>query len=968
MVVRCNKQKVYEKNYNNVVGASESSLRTVTAHDDTNSIYVAPNGDDSTGDGTSSAPFLTLEHALNNMGSMNILTIIRNGYVGDMVFAPPVTPLPDDLVLQVEAEEIASIQVSDELKVSNIDDALINNEWMNSLQYRNGLWVALCVYESDDDASGFRIYYSTDGINWSDTGAGSYFRNLAASPDGDVWVVMKDTGTTSGSHQIYTSTDGITWALSSAPEDTYNSIAVSNDIIIVTITLSTSNLYSQDGGSTWDTVDIGYDLRLPCYSSYYDRFYYGGSAGNLYSNDGLNWLEYDTPATFPNRLSETEGGYLVGMGGDGFVYSSDGINFYLGNTPESTVIEYWYGIACSGNLFIAVSYVGNAADGRMVVSTDGISWKTLESSKRYNTIASNREGMFIAGVAYPSTLTNLHQLVESNGFSIKSDNCEINGFDIFGTSVTFALLYGHGSSSLTLKWCTIQSCANGMKNFAQANIQNTLFLSLDGYAIDGVDNPIITDCLFHSIEGTAVNHSGDELNINHCTFYDCGTGIKINDEISTITAFKNLVLAACGTLIEAVHSVSLDYSIADNQRGLVNCTLGTGCIVGVKPLFHDADNQDFKLWHKEEGFAYDSAGAFAASDGEDCGCYRVSFSVSSLEWHQYNLPPQSIEVLRSKTPVKAENNYTYSGAFKRFVLDFLWELAIEALESTKTNLLFQMNHIISDDNPLQVFPVGRDVWSTSEGSGELVIIHNYDSLPTNRPIAQLIMGDTDMQIFKQYYQEDIQDTPVGSFIVVQNVTGMGSYPNIPFKIINWDGMNELTLECIMNIELSSDNDGFYAFNVVKTAFVAPATFLGVNDNGYLVFDCTLIQSFEYNQWKGFWFHTAYDTDLGSGRQYFRVVKNSSNYLYCDNPLDNPLPAQDTHVISIDMLMMKAQPDTIESEPTEPVTHGKFGNDWYSTLVTREEHDGVGLTGFLHGNETGQKLVLIESEDFDGDGL
>ena len=112
MLVKAVREKEYNIIRDNAVGPTTSTtLRTVTAHNDTNCIYVAPNGANSN-PGTQALPKLTIQAGIDQAlgDGKSIVTVIRNGYVGEMIFQEQIKLVADSMIIQVELGEIATIK------------------------------------------------------------------------------------------------------------------------------------------------------------------------------------------------------------------------------------------------------------------------------------------------------------------------------------------------------------------------------------------------------------------------------------------------------------------------------------------------------------------------------------------------------------------------------------------------------------------------------------------------------------------------------------------------------------------------------------------------------------------------------------------------------------------------------------------------------------------------------------------
>jgi hypothetical protein len=249
---------------------------------------------------------------------------------------------------------------------------------------------------------------------------------------------------------------------------------------------------------------------------------------------------------------------------------------------------------------------------------------------------------------------------------------------------------------------------------------------------------------------------------------------------------------------------------------------------------------------------------------------------------------------------------------------------------------------------------------------------NANGLVRLIPNATTITNET----INGFYGDD--EPQAGQFLWVKNISGAtGTYIIYPFKIVEAKGDNHaLLLENLYSLYpglgFSADPDGDYIYDLVKCVGAVILQYLGVDDDGYLEFDASLLsQLWEVNQWRDYYMHISYAQNIGS-RTYFRIDHNTSNKIFCEDTLGNlsSLTLNYFYYCSIDLAMMKAQPDNLQPSSLPPGTaFSRNGNDIYSTEVTREQNTTISNQGWLRFNERGQSITLVMSRtDVDGDGL
>ena len=191
-----------------------------------------------------------------------------------------------------------------------------NNDTIQTVAYGNGLWVAFSL---------FKIFRSTDGINWvSNNLYTGYNNNRMVTYANGIWVtVVTDSG-----YYYYNGTDRIMIS------------------------------YSYDGINWNSSEPLNYFNHGYCVI-YANGLWIVGCGGGI-SFDGSGWTDSNTC----------------------FLYSYDGINWTAENTY---ILSACYGIAFGNGMWVAVGGgddLGTSGKDQVVYSYDGFSWTGVSSLKR----------------------------------------------------------------------------------------------------------------------------------------------------------------------------------------------------------------------------------------------------------------------------------------------------------------------------------------------------------------------------------------------------------------------------------------------------------------------------------------------------------------------------------------------------------------------------------------------------------
>lgn len=477
MLVRCDKLETYTETPANVIGATESTtLRTVTSHNDANCKYVAMNGSDSTGTGTAANPYRSIKFGIANLGgAFTIVTVERNGYVGDLYFDEDIggglNILPANSTLQVELGEKATIKKTD-LVIGSSGSA--NRNWVD-VGYGSTYWVAAGNVMTAGSIAADYLYYSTDRTTWTIINAGvmsaakvwqfcRYIEHLG------MWIA----GTNAS--DFYTATDP-TGAWTQVTGGVFAAGLLFNDIAtdgnIVVMAASDDVYYSYDL-STWVAEGReGYFLKI-VYAS--DKWIlHNLTAKTLeYSTDGLNWLATNAPNLTYNRLSGSdEDVWIAPSTTNGVLWSHDAINWYYSDTTG-----YYHDSTYADGLFFSsiAATIGTNVSGQY--SLDGKVWTTY--------IPTATTSVNYVGYSKGDLITCNYDAITYNGSVLaRSESCvipingngiTINGFIIDG-DLYFNGVLGNDNTGFTIKWCTLQNWNNvALGHLDTADLSTVLIL------------------------------------------------------------------------------------------------------------------------------------------------------------------------------------------------------------------------------------------------------------------------------------------------------------------------------------------------------------------------------------------------------------------------------------------------------------------------------------------------------------
>lgn len=941
MEILYNKEKSYTVTPTNVVGATTNSiLRTVTVHNDTNCKYVAMNGDDTTGTGTSGNPYRTIEKAVSTLGgAFMIVTIIRNSYIGDLSFEAPDTSLSGGHILQVELGELATILRS---SFKTIVDATGSTLPATDFAYYNNRWVATITGSN-------KMYYSFNGIIWTITASvTANWTGIAVDTNGK-WVAVAD------QLGIYTSTDGINWTVASSPPPSpgtklWSSIAVNDQGLFVVTSFGNTSvnptpLYYSTDGDTWAVCNNSNQLWY--YVTWKAGKWVATSSQFLYySTDGINWLLTNAgEGSFIGVDGNSEGNYWIAVKNNKFIYSYDIIEWFSLDTPN----EIFGFITNFGTLWIAG---GNST--KLYYSLDGKTFleMTNSTSNNYTRIRFNKFGFCQAG----SQSTNQIQYITTWLLYLPNNLSVINGFILDGQNLIPNGINYNYTSSPVLEWNTFQNLRYNTCNDNVGSFQENIFNG----GLYGLyeTSSVLWNNLFYNQTEISILYTGTTPSIQWNTIVNSNTGIKLTKTITSVDNFKNNLVAYCSQALESVvTNITPTYSLFHGD--LINVILDTTSLDQVKPLFHDFLTNDFHIRHLAEGYPFDSPGVEQGEFNTDVGCYTLNISSGSATYTSILLHEKDYKVTRKPFVVNAFESYTLNAAYHRTIEDELSGYLVES-KSGNNKEFQQIKDLMRQDKPFICKPQNNGITSTNiQGSFKWL-----DKTKINGLIECIanIYTDVDLEATKW----------IGNYMAVGAIAGSSTpWSNgYFFKIIcherTPDGKHKFILENYLDnwpgTGFAADPDGTYNAQLWETMLMFWAEYMGL-DNGYEKFEAQTTNAYygERNQWKGYC----------SLLQNMRIVRHKDKDFWMEQFIDPTWsPSIGTQYMFImEVLNVKIVPASLEPSPTaDNWLHGKKGNDYHSTPATRENHPDFDKTGFLVDNEKNFSFTLKESIETDVEDL
>lgn len=995
MVIRHNKDITYTKTYKNAAGIEFANVGNRTKRagvDGTNSRYIAPNGNDTTGTGTSGNPWLTLDKAIANLDTTykNIL-IIRNSYVGEMVFDAPSLIIPDDCCIQTDdVTEYAVIEGGDinytdcimtpvsgrhfedmdynpstgrAIAATSVNSGATEKLWYSDdegvtwnvlttspavsqgwagISYGNGIWVATHVvitakpYWSNDDGATWNIATGTTGVSFSTIGFGNGY-----------FICQEASG-------LLRSTDGNTWSLVDSNLKNASALEYGNGRWLNYNSQSPPGLYySDDDGLTWNLMST--NLNFPSdafigYKYYEGLWVAGGSTDPLLSFSGMIWYSDDNGNTWNIASS-------------------------LPPVPSGITSWYFFIVACIDGLWM----VGNSY--RPVYSIDGKNW--VECGNVQPTSSAQWSYIWATGSNFVASLNLYGYKAQYSSVSMiyAAKKIYLNGLRLKGNDHPYGVITQDqtNNSLIDLRFCNIDNIKfDAIGQNSKVIIENSIFHDIGRDAIHNtIASSTTEDSIFYNIEGTAIimDTFSHLATVEHCTFYNCGTALHLKVASLSNDWTRNHLFAKCGYALRSdVDRIEIRHSVIEGS--LINAyPAATGTIVGAEVLFHDALNGNLEIRHIEEGYVFDSPGVEAADDthvctygtpARDCGAWILCFDASTPTWKSTIINGDDLKVNRPIVLVNAQSSITFSGAYNRSYRNDLVNYNVD-IKQGKTSLTNEIREVLTSNLPLQVFPVDYGGVLLTGGLSTFTWLDKTDILGK----VKMEINDANETLIKTLM---VKERIEGMFIAVNSIAGAASPWNVayPFKILEYDNYHTLILENYYDhypgSGFSADPDGNYGSGFLLFLFFGRFQWKSVTEGIHELAMTNLNQLFQVNQWKGYWM-TCNNNAMGS-RAYVKIVENDEDTLWVKD-YDNVLGGagvDDWFYAGIDLIMMKSEPNELASSPfQEEGQIGKHGNDFYATVGATEQSSYL----FQESN-FGFKLIESAGEkeyiDYDTDGL
>jgi hypothetical protein len=285
-------------------------------------------------------------------------------------------------------------------------DALpVDSRYHTSLVYAGKMWVIggytnAGVYTQ-------HIYYSTDGITWTDLGnmlPVGVIQHTSVVYNGKMWVIGGD-DTGGAKRRVYYSTDGITWTSTSATA------------------LPVASMYH---------ASVVYNGKM---------WVIGGSTGAAnvrtvyYSTDGLTWTSLGNVLPAPLSVSGCVvyngkmwviGGYddVLAVSTRTVYYSTDGTTWTsLGDMLPVGGMVWVRAIVYNGKMWVIGGNLGGANTRKAYYSSDGITWteagvNALPVATRYHGISVYQGKMWVIGGNDPGVRKVYSTIPQTSGLVV----------------------------------------------------------------------------------------------------------------------------------------------------------------------------------------------------------------------------------------------------------------------------------------------------------------------------------------------------------------------------------------------------------------------------------------------------------------------------------------------------------------------------------------------------------------------
>jgi hypothetical protein len=694
-----------DEDFKQLWGNSAVPLRTVTAHNDGNCVYVAPNGNDGNA-GTSALPKLTIQNAITTAigAGKAIVTVIRNGYVGNIVFTENVE-IVDTMTLQVEAGETATIQDNSGGNISfKQSNTVIARDILSLIRLSNGWILAGC---STAGAGINSLYTSNDeGLTWA-IGTDADLNNRT------IWkfiqlangnIICGGSSAAGVSAIKISGNNGVTWAEATGA-------GLDNKLVyglFVTITgriLASTSVneiyYSDDNGNTWTA-------SATVMTTVSFRFIYTANnrilSGMYYSdNNGLTWSQN------PNINNQAMG--LIRLPNNTLVASINGDIYKSVNEGNTWTSKDIVGVPITELLLLKngdiLATTGNV--GFYISSDFGDNW-TISAP-------------YFGGLQYsPIELPNGRVVVGNSQGIYYSANTEIvkqfdntkaitiNGFILDGNNNKV-----FGAYTKTLKWCHLKNMYQGLYFDNAPTILNNIFENLYNGCVS--KNGDYQQNLFYNITNFAVQLDSNTttFTFKHNTIYLAYIGVLIEGIIATCTLENNLIHKCSGYAISSiVTQLTALNSIIYNQ--MYNVLAGVQTVLGfLNPLFKSpllTSLGDYRIQTTEDGYSANSIAKQNANDSfggysYDSGAYLITRALFSDIFGldiTPDFPPYDLS--KSFVLTNFQQKDTANGDVSKYFDGYRIELTYTQKKGTIGSDLFtsQVMRLMRSSNPMRLIP------------------------------------------------------------------------------------------------------------------------------------------------------------------------------------------------------------------------------------------------------------------------
>ncbi len=347
--------------------------------------------------------------------------------------------------------------------------------------------------------------------NWKDIAYGN-----------NTYVAVGNSG--SGTNKIMRSTDGgLTWTATTIPQS-FELVSVTyGDGLFFALTdnaTATHKVFSSPDGVTW--TQTGYDGSMPMNEVRYLNgvlFTIGYNQvpffQNIYvsTNKGAKWTRSLVSGSLAS-ITYGNGKYVVVNGSNTSVtsaYSSNGTSWTTTEDSNTSGIS-WVSVTYGKGTFVAVS-----SDGRVMTSSNGISW-TLGASS----IASNLRSVTFGGGIFMAVGSNASEIVTSTD-------------GVNWTSTAIAEVTGSGWNNIVHANGTVIAVAEGdtQKILKTTKLFQTATLTLSGSATNHQEANNVTDITFNFANGALTgDNAASVLNATGPASSNIGVTFTSNSSIA----------------------------------------------------------------------------------------------------------------------------------------------------------------------------------------------------------------------------------------------------------------------------------------------------------------------------------------------------------------------------------------------------------------------------------------------------